>query len=132
MAKMPIPPEGHSEYYTFYDYQVVHNNFPYFYYNASWDARSLVQVTCGNCSNTPDGGSFTDDEAVVSMSIFNNAAIHYTLDGSEPSSSSPVYSTPVVLRKTTQIRARGFLGKEQLAIISDLTYKKIEQVDNVW
>lgn len=36
------------------------------------------------------------------------STIHYTLDGSEPTISSPVYNRPIQLDKTTLLKARGF------------------------
>jgi len=36
------------------------------------------------------------------------AAIHYTLDGSEPGTSDPLYETPIKLTATTVLRARAF------------------------
>lgn len=36
------------------------------------------------------------------------AAIHYTLDGSEPDENAPVYSEPFVLKETTIIKAKGY------------------------
>jgi uncharacterized repeat protein (TIGR03806 family) len=38
----------------------------------------------------------------------SGAAIHYTLDGSEPGSSDPIYQTPIKLSGTTVLRARAF------------------------
>ena len=37
-----------------------------------------------------------------------DAAIHYTLDGSEPTEESPLYTEPFVLDKSARIRARAF------------------------
>ena len=46
------------------------------------------------------------DSLTVSMSHpMADAEIHYTLDGTEPNENSLVYSEPLVLKKTTQIRA---------------------------
>lgn len=42
--------------------------------------------------------------------------LHYTLDGSEPKVSSPLYYNPVVLRKTTRINVRAFFGKTPVEI----------------
>lgn len=36
------------------------------------------------------------------------AEIHFTLDGSEPTPSSPLYYTPVTVDKGTHLRAAGF------------------------
>ena len=45
------------------------------------------------------------DSIEVTMSHPLSASIYYTLDGSEPTENSLVYTEPLVLKKTTQIRA---------------------------
>lgn len=53
--------------------------------------------------------SLFEDETVVSLSCKTpGAAIHYTLDGSEPTEESPVYTEPFTLRESGPIRARAF------------------------
>ena len=36
------------------------------------------------------------------------AIVHYTLDGSEPTTSSPAYTTPITIKKTATVRAKAF------------------------
>ena len=36
------------------------------------------------------------------------AIVHYTLDGSEPTANSPVYTTPITINKTATVRAKAF------------------------
>ncbi len=43
--------------------------------------------------------------ATVALSVDNGAAIHYTLDGSEPSTASTLYSTPIAITQTTTLKA---------------------------
>ena len=46
------------------------------------------------------------DSLVVTMSHpLEGTAIYYTLDGTDPDENSPVYTEPIVLKKTSQIRA---------------------------
>jgi len=52
------------------------------------------------------GGVFTNDVALTLASGEPGAAIRYTLDGSVPTASSPVFSAPVVLTNSTVVRAR--------------------------
>lgn len=52
---------------------------------------------------TPEG-TFTTDQTVT-MSTEETATIYYTLDGTLPTTSSPVYSTPFTLTATTTIKA---------------------------
>src|SRR4029077_15126809 len=39
-----------------------------------------------------------------------NAAIHYTLDGSEPTTSSPLFTQPVVVDHPATLKARAFIS----------------------
>ncbi len=51
------------------------------------------------------GTTFATSRSVTLTTTTSGATIHYTLDGSAPTSASPVYSGPITLTKTTQIRA---------------------------
>lgn len=53
------------------------------------------------------------EPGVVTMTCFDrNAEIRYTLDGSLPVQTSPVYTQPISLTRTTQIKARSFKKDE--------------------
>lgn len=51
---------------------------------------------------------FKDAQQIVMTSRTEGAAIHYTLDGTEPTEASPLYTAPFVLDKSVTIRARAF------------------------
>ena len=54
-------------------------------------------------------GSYTTDfdnhKVVAAISTADDAPVHYTLDGSEPSSSSPVYEAPIEIGETATLKA---------------------------
>ncbi|HLP17168.1 MAG TPA: CotH kinase family protein, partial [Bacteroidota bacterium] len=52
------------------------------------------------------GGLFALPVSVSLSTTASNAQINYTLDGAEPTTSSPVYSTPIRIDTTTVVRAR--------------------------
>jgi Chitobiase/beta-hexosaminidase C-terminal domain len=54
---------------------------------------------------TPPAGSFTSTQSVSLSDNLSTAAIHYTIDGSTPGPSSPLYSGPLQLTQTTTINA---------------------------
>jgi len=56
----------------------------------------------------PATTAFTESVTVTLRSATPNVELHYTLDGSEPTRSSPRYSAPFVLRESTAVRARAF------------------------
>lgn len=55
---------------------------------------------------TPAAGFYTDPQLISLTAPAGD--IHYTLDGSNPTSASPVYTAPIPISTTTIIRARAF------------------------
>ena len=53
---------------------------------------------------SPGAGTFVGSETVT-LSVQGKADIHYTLDGSLPTATSPIYKGPVTLDKSTRLRA---------------------------
>jgi len=62
----------------------------------------------------PELADFTDSLR-VSISTGAPAEIRYTVDGSEPTASSPMYRAPFTLRASTVVRARSFAGGQPTA-----------------
>ena len=71
-------------------------------------AELIETVTSANAVNfSPPPGKF-NGMVTVSMSDINpNATIHYTLDGSDPTPSSPVYGRPITVTASTLFKAIG-------------------------
>ncbi len=57
---------------------------------------------------SPTGGVFTASIAVSLACATTGAEIHYTTDGSTPTSASTLYSGPLTLTNTTALKARAF------------------------
>lgn len=71
----------------------------------------------------PPGALLAADEVIVILDCeVPNADITYTLDGSEPTKRSEVYSQPFVINETTTIRARAFMRGRESRVTSD-TYR---------
>tara|TARA_Y100001935_G_scaffold255673_1_gene271455 strand:+ start:5397 stop:10085 length:4689 start_codon:yes stop_codon:yes gene_type:complete len=62
----------------------------------------------GALSFSIDGGFYSGTQSVALNSISNSGTIHYTLDGTTPTSGSPVYTTPILINKNTTVSARLF------------------------
>jgi hypothetical protein len=69
-----------------------------FYYNLAGETAAVT-------ANPVDGTEFESGVSVSLSTATSGATIHYTLNGTEPTSSSPTYSSAIVLTATTTIRA---------------------------
>lgn len=70
----------------------------------------------------PDGGNFAGKTQVQITSTTPGARIHFTLDGSEPTEKSPIYSEPVLLLGNTHVRARSFRDGAASAVITEARF----------
>src|SRR2546425_7791256 len=59
-------------------------------------------------SFNPVGGVFTNPVSLQITCKTPGVPIHYTIDGSEPTAQSPLYSSPIALTNSTFVRARTF------------------------
>jgi hypothetical protein len=57
---------------------------------------------------SPKADCFTDQVEVAMSCTESNVDIRYTLDGGEPDGDAQIYTAPVVLRTTTEVKARAF------------------------
>jgi len=101
----------YNQYYNWYNYQLAFNNYPYIY-NSTENMDFAVTILCNSqsgCINTPVGGNFTTSSASLQMTVGRTGLqIRYTLDGTMPTISSPIYSTPVSISNTTTVTAVAF------------------------
>ena len=71
---------------------------------------------------SPAGGNYTEAQNVTISCATSGATIHYTTDGTTPTASSAVYSTPISVAETTTIKAmavkEGMINSE----IAEATY----------
>ena len=74
-------------------------------YSASPVTEADFTIAAAAPTFSPNGGSFGTAQSVTISDATPGAAIYYTIDGSTPSSSSTVYSTPVVIAKTETLKA---------------------------
>ncbi len=54
---------------------------------------------------TPSPGDYTSTQSLVLADSTPSATIYYTTDGSTPTTSSPVYTAPIIVSQTTTIKA---------------------------
>jgi hypothetical protein len=85
------------------------------------------QFTVGPCAPpptiSPNRRSFKK-RITVTLRATPGATIYYTLDGSAPTRSSPVYNSPFRLRRTTTVRAKAVQSGYNDSIIASAEFKK--------
>ena len=66
----------------------------------------IYSIVAANPTFSPGAiGTFTNSVKVTIADTASGATIYYTTDGSTPTASSPVYSTPITLTATTNLQA---------------------------
>ncbi|KWX87817.1 hypothetical protein AMQ83_10775, partial [Paenibacillus riograndensis] len=95
----------------------------------------LVMTTTGTLAQVeaptanPAGGAVASGTTVALSSATGGAAIHYTLDGSVPTSSSPEYSGPILVTSAVTIKAIAVkAGMTDSAVMSE-AYTIMAQVE---
>lgn len=69
-------------------------------------ATASYQIgTVGTPTFTPGAGAYLSEQSVALSTLTAEANIRYTLDGSKPSETSPVYTSPIPIKSNTTIRA---------------------------
>lgn len=70
---------------------------------------------------SPAGGAFLNSRTVTLSSITPDAVIHFTTNGALPTLSSPAYSQPIELRRTTTLQAKAFrIGMSESILSSEV------------
>ena len=72
-----------------------------------------------------DGATFAGSQAVTLACATPGAAIRYTLDGSEPTAASALYTAPVQLTQTTTVKARAFVAGMADSAAASATYTRV-------
>ncbi len=75
-----------------------------------------------NAAISPGGGTFSSPQSVSLTTATAGAEIRYTLDGTDPTSSSALYSGPITISTTTTLKARAFKSGMADSQISAATF----------
>ncbi len=70
----------------------------------------------------PNPGQYTSPFTVSLSCATNGAQIRYTVDGSDPNESSPLYISPFTISQTTLVKAKAFLTGETSSNTTSLQY----------
>ncbi|WP_172954347.1 endonuclease [Solibacillus sp. R5-41] len=77
-------------------------------------------VTTSILSGTVEAGT-----SITLSTITEGAKIHYTMDGSEPTTASPVYTTPIIIEQSTTIKAIAVAEGLESSEVNTFTYTVI-------
>ncbi len=88
-------------------------------------------VTVETPTFNPEAGSYKAFQSVTINCATENATIHYTVDGSEPTADSPVYGEPITVESTTTIKAIATMNGMANSAIAEATYTLPQSVANI-
>ena len=102
--------------------------------NRQWGSRAgdvpVSQIANHRIVRTPvimaAGKTFRDRLEVTFEPAQRNLKIHYTTDGAEPGASSPVFTRPFFIDRTTTVKARAIESKGS-SLVAAATFHKIPQ-----
>jgi len=72
---------------------------------------------------SPAPATFTSSQSVSMSTATNGAVIRYTTDGTDPDFRSPLYSSPVVVSRTTVLKARAFAADMTRSAVTGGLYR---------
>ena len=92
---------------------------------ATSSTQTSPKLTVATPTFTPNGVSgFTGPQSVTITCATTGAKIYYTIDGTDPTASSPVYSTPLSLTSTTTVKAIAVKTDMNSSAIATATFTK--------
>jgi hypothetical protein len=103
----------------------INYSFTWFATAASDTPTFSYTVSAGTVATpsfSPAGGSYTGTQSVTLADATSGAAIHYTLDGSTPTATSPTYTTPLSIASTTTVKAIGTKSGMTSSAVASATY----------
>lgn len=86
-----------------------------------------VTPTCATPTFSPAGGTYTSAQNVEISTTTDGATIYYTIDGSDPTTGSNVYSSAINVSETTTIKAMAAKDGSNNSSIASATYTIISQ-----
>jgi alpha-mannosidase len=88
--------------------------------------KPLYDVANGTVTTiAAERNTFLDSLHVRMGCPIPRAVVHYTVDGSDPTSNSPAYDGPFSIAKTTTVRARAILAGANDEYVSSAEFKKL-------
>jgi hypothetical protein len=116
-----------------YAVPVVTNGKVYVETNGEIDVYGLLnqQETASAPVISPDGGTFATGQSVTLSSTTASSTIYYTLDGSTPTSTSNVYTSPFTISTNTTLKAVASAPNFLQSPVSTAQFTFSNQVPNI-
>jgi outer membrane protein assembly factor BamB len=121
-AKAQILREPQAELYQYLDVPAFKVGDLFYIQNLVALIRANPIPRAAAPSIVPAGGLFTDPVTVELVSAQSGAQIYYTLDGSEVSTVSQLYTVPFVLSTSATIKARSIIEGQQPSYTASTTF----------
>lgn len=88
-----------------------------------WDDKWIVETVRIVPWGKPERPYFFEQSTIVTLTTpwLKDIDIRYTLDGSDPNNTSPIYQKPLIISKTTNLRTAAF-RKKNLASVTTSAY----------
>ena len=96
--------------------------FMWEYMMASETALATYEIKVASPTFDPAGGAYSSAQNIVLSCPTPGATITYTTDGSEPSSSSATYSSPIIVTSSSTIKAKAFISRMTDSDTASATY----------
>jgi hypothetical protein len=98
----------------------------------TYEGGGTVIQTVAAPTFSPAGGTFTDAQSVEISTTTDGATIYYTTDGSNPTTSSNVYSSAISVEETTTIKAIAVKDGMNNSSVAEATYTIISIDGEAW
>jgi hypothetical protein len=98
-------------------------------YVTSAQVSGTISIQCSAPTISPAGQAFEDDIEVTITTTAPSGTTYYTLDGSEPTQSSLLYTAPFTLTASAQVRAKTFRSG---TLASDVVGEDYIALVNIW
>lgn len=94
--------------------------------NGPIQISKIVYYTSDNSPHISGSTTFLDSTSVTLSTENQDAKIYYTIDGTEPTDQSTVYTTPFSLNASTPVKAVAYINGEKSKVTSQY-FKKVEE-----
>lgn len=89
-------------------------------------ADTMFNFKVGTPAFTPPQGPITNGTPVAITTVTPEATIRFTLDNTEPTTNSPIYIGPLILRGNTTLKARGYKDDYVESAIKSVFYPLVK------